>query len=367
MKVALNCRFSGTLQPTGTQTAAFALFDAMVRLPGRELPLVVFADPKFAGVAAWAGFPGVTLVSIPFSDWSRGKAQMWEQLSLPGLCRKMGCAVAHHPITTCPFIDRGVRNVVTLHDLNFLKHPEWFSRAFRAVYSFTALPGLMRAGRVVAISDYVRDEAAQRLGIEPGRLRRVYNGVRFAAHPEPFAHSHVPYVLCVGSLQPHKNLARLIRAFRLLRDRRPTLELWIVGRPQAGFSEMPGLAELLATPGLQMLGYLSDAELQAAYANALVFCYPSLEEGFGLPMLEAMICGTLVVASNASCLPEIAGGHAELVDPLSEDAIAAGIGTILDLAPEERDARISAARAWAKGFTWQAAAEQYLGIYQELI
>jgi len=365
--VALNGRFSGTLQPTGTQTAAFPLFDAIVRLPGRETPLVVFADPKFPGVAAWGDLPGVTLVATPFSEWSRGKAQLWEQFTLPRLCRKMHCPVAHHPITTSPCLTRGVRNVVTLHDLNFLKHPEWFSRAFRTVYSFTALPGLIRAARVVAISDYVRTEAGERLGIEQERLRRVYHGVRFPSGEEAFAHSDVPYLLCVGSLQPHKNLARLILAFRFLRERNPRLELWIAGRPQAGFSDMPDLEELLDTPGLQVLGYLADEELRAAYANALVFCYPSLAEGFGLPMLEAMACGAPVLASNVSCLPEIAGGHAELVDPLSIHAIAEGIQAILDFTPEQRAERVRGARAWAAGFTWRAAASAYLAIYRELM
>ena len=363
--VALNCRFSGTLQPTCTHTAAFGLFDAIVRLPGRECPLVVFADPRFPGVAGWADVRDLTLIPVPFSQWSRGKAQLWEQFVLPGLCRKMHCGVAHHPITTSPFLTRGVKNLVTLHDLNFLKHPEWYSRAFRAVYSFAALPGLLRAWRVVAVSDYIRDDASQRLGIDQERLRRVYNGVRFAPRADPFAHSNVPYILCAGALQPHKNLARLILAFRQLREREPDLELWIAGRPQDGFLEMPELEELLDAPGLQMLGHLSDDELQAAYANALVFCYPSIEEGFCLPILEAMICGTLVVASNASCLPEIAGGHAELVDPLSPHSIASGIQTILDLAPDQRDTRVRAARGWAEAFSWQNAAWEYLRIYEE--
>jgi glycosyltransferase involved in cell wall biosynthesis len=364
--VALNCRFSGTLQPTGTQTAAFALFDAIVRMPERECRLTIFADPRFAGIAEWSEAQNVTLVEVPFSRWSRGRAQLWEQMLLPGLCRKAGCTVAHHPITTSPFLTRGVKNVVTLHDLNFLTHPEWYSRAFRAVYSFTAIPGLMRAARVVAISDYVREQAGRRLGIEANRIRRIYNGVRFSPDGESFAHSDVPYLLSVGALQPHKNLKRLILAFRQLREWHPELELWIAGRMQPGFSAMPGLAELLETPGLQMLGYLSDEELRASYANALAFCYPSLEEGFGLPILEAMACGTLVVAANVSCLPEISGGHAEMVDPLSPESIASGVETILRLTPGEREERISRARSWAEGFNWQHAAWAYLAIYQEL-
>jgi glycosyltransferase involved in cell wall biosynthesis len=279
----------------------------------------------------------------------------------------MGCAVAHHPITTSPSLPHGVKNIVTLHDLNFLSHPEWYPRAFRAVYTFTALPGLMNAWRVVAISEYVRQEAASRLGIEPDHILRVYNGVRFLSDgdsPEP---ADVPYILCVGALRPRKNLGRLILAFRQLRERHPDLELRIAGRAEPGFSDMPGLLDLLETPNLQFLGYLSDEELRAAYANALVFCYPSLDEGFGLPILEAMACGTLVVASNTSSLPEIAGGHAELVDPLSPDSIAAGIQAILDLTPEQRAQRIGHARGWAEGFNWQQAAWSYLAIYQELM
>lgn len=365
MKVALNCRFSGTFRPTGTQIAGFSLFDAIIRLPERDCHLVIFADPRFPGVTQWADVRDTTLVPVLFTEWSRARAQLWEQFILPALCRRMGCAVAHHPITTSPALALGVKSVVTLHDLGFLKHPEWFSRAFRAVYSFTALPGLMRAWRVVAISDFVRAEACERLRIPEDRLRRVYNGVRFASDGAPFARSDVPYLLSVGSLQPHKNLTRLILAYRQIRECHPSLELWIAGRPQAGFTETPELDALLGTPGIQMLGYLASEELRAVYANALVFCYPSLDEGFGLPILEAMACGAPVVSSNTSCLPEIAGGHAELVDPLSPDAIADGIRAVLDLTPAQREERTRLARTWADGFSWQAAAGQYLSIYQE--
>src|SRR5581483_6380499 len=329
--VALNGRFTGTSQPTGTQTAAFGLFDALVRSPERELSLVVFADPKFPGVAEWKKFPNVTVVTVPFQNWSRGRAQWWEQFTLPRLCREWNCTVAHHPIATSPAFKGNVKSVVTLHDLNFFNHPEWYSRSFRLVYAFTALPGLREAERVVVISDYVREQAARDLHIEMQRLRRVYNGVRFTLQDEIFAHTTVPYLLCVGSLQPHKNLPRLIKAYSMVKETFPELELWVVGRPQPRFSEMPELHALLKTPGVKLLGYLSDAELRAAYANALVFCYPSLEEGFGLPMLEAMICGAPVVTSNCSCLPEIAGGAAELVDPFSEQDIALGVRKILDL------------------------------------
>src|SRR5438552_2101922 len=128
--VALNGRFSGTLRPTGTQIAAFQMFDAIVRAPARQIPLTIFADPAFTGVKEWKDVPRVRFVEVPFSRWSRGRAQLWEQLALPALCVRSGCQVAHHPITTSPLVKRGVKSIITLHDLNFLLHPEWYTRRF---------------------------------------------------------------------------------------------------------------------------------------------------------------------------------------------------------------------------------------------
>jgi glycosyltransferase involved in cell wall biosynthesis len=364
-KVALNGRFSGTLQPTGTQTAAFALFDAIVRAP-REVEVVAFADPRFPGIAAWRGLPRTTLVDVPFQDWSRARAQLWEQCLLPLACRRHGCRVAHHPVMTSPNWKLGCRSVVTLHDLNFYRHPEWFSWQIRAVFAATAIPGLRRADRVAVISDYVRADALRTLHLRPERVVRIYNGVKplaLSATPVPPA---APYLLCVGSLQPHKNLARLIRAYRLVQAELPELELHVVGRPQPRFAEAPELPALLETPGVKILGYLSEQQLGDAYRAAALFCYPSLEEGFGLPLLEAMTAGTLALTSNASCLPEIAGGHAILVDPLSVESLAAGIREALRIPPAARAIRLAAARAWAARFSWQAAAREYLAIYEEL-
>lgn len=364
-RIALNGRFSGTVQPTGTQTAAFALFDAIVRAP-RAVELVIFADPRFEGIAAWQDVPGVTLVETPFQSWSRGRAQLWEQFVFPRACRRYACRVAHHPIATSPVWKNGVRSVVTLHDLNFLRHPEWFSWSIRVVFALTIVPGLRRADRVVTISDYVRADAERTLGLEPRRLRRIYNGVKPLPASDTAPPVGVPYLLCVGSLQPHKNLARLIAAFREVRRDFPGLELRVVGRPQPRFAKDAALPGLLATPGVKILGYLDERALAAAYRAATLFCYPSLEEGFGLPLLEAMSAGAPVLTSSVSCLPEIAGGHAVFVDPLSVESIAGGMRAALRVPPDERAKRIAHAREWAARFSWNAAALEYLALYEEL-
>jgi glycosyltransferase involved in cell wall biosynthesis len=364
-RIALNGRFSGTRQPTGTQTAAFALFDAIVRAP-REAELVIFADSRFDGLAAWRGAPGVAFVETPFQDWTRGRAQLWEQFVFPRVCRRHGCRIAHHPIGTSPVWKNGARSVVTLHDLNFLRHPEWFSWSIRAVFALTVVPGLRRADRVVAISDYVRDDLLRTLGLDPARLRRIYNGVRPLPASATAPNSDAAYLLCVGSLQPHKNLARLIAAWRLVKAEFPGLELRVVGRPQPRFARDAALPELLATPGVKVLGYLDESALADAYRGAALFCYPSLDEGFGLPLLEAMSLGTPVLTSNVSCLPEIAGGNAIFVDPLSEESLAAGIREALRMPENARTERIARAREWAARFTWETAAREYLALYEEL-
>jgi glycosyltransferase involved in cell wall biosynthesis len=365
LKVALNCRFSGTLQPTGTQTAAFQLFDAILRAQ-RSIELVIFADARFPGVEAWKTIPAIHFVSVPFQNWSRGRSQLWEQFQLPRLCRQWKCGLAHHPISTNPVWHHGCKSVVTLHDLNFYLHPEWFTRGFRWVQNLAIIQSSRYAQRIVAISKYVCDHAKKHLPVSADRLRIVYNGVK-PLRANGAATGPRRRLLCVGSLQPHKNLPRLIRAFQQLRSEFPDLELHVVGRPQPRFAKDPDLPRLLESPGVKVLGYLSEQALADAYATSAVFCYPSLEEGFGLPILEAMSVGTIAVTSNVSCLPEVAGGRAILVDPFSVESIADGLRQALTLEPSKREQMVIAGRDWAQQFSWGRAADEYLKIYSELL
>ena len=364
MRVALNGRFTGTPQPTGTQTAAGNLFGHIVSAPG-DCEFVIFADSRFPGADAWKRFPRVTFVETPFQDWSRGRAQLWEQFQLPALARRWRCSIVHHPINTSPALC-GAKTVVTLHDLNFLRHPDWYSRKFRLVYSLCTLPGLRRAARVVTISNYVLETVRANLSLPDDRLRMIYNGVKTLVPAGEAPGGPGSYVVCVGSIPPHKNLARLIKAFLLVRIEFSDLELRVVGRPVALHAQDPELPALLQKDGVRVLGYLSEEELAAAYAHAQVFCYPSLEEGFGLPLLEAMSVDCPVVTSNVSCLPEIAGPAAVLADPYSVEAIVAGIREILNLSPGERARRVAAGREWAARFSWERAAREYLDLYREL-
>lgn len=365
--VGLNGRFSGTLRPTGTQIASFYLFDAILR-GERDFSVVIFADNKFPGVEAWRAIPQTKFIDVPFSRWRRSIAQLWEQFLLPIRAAKAGCTVLHHPMTTCPRWRNGVCQLVTVHDLNFLHHPEWVSRAFRHWLSHIAVPAIRKADHIATISDYVLDDVRRTLGIAAAKSSRIYNGLTPlpASAAGPQRDPAAPVILGVNPWQPHKNLPRLIDAFTRLRGEIPTLELHLAGRPQANYRTQTELAEMLARPGVRVLGYLSEQELVSAYAGADVVCYPSLEEGFGLPVLEAMAAGTPVVTSDASCLPEIAGGAAVLVDPLSAQSITAGIRRILGENTAERNSRIARGKQVAARYSWGEAARQYAAIYHRL-
>ena len=365
--VGLNGRFSGTLKPTGTQVTSFHLFDAIIRSE-RDFDVVIFADDKFPGVAAWRTIPRTKFMDVPFSRWRRFVAQMWEQIVLPVRARKAGCSVLHHPMTTCPLWRNGIKQIVTVHDLNFFHHPEWVGRAIRCWFSTVAVPAIRHADHVATISDYVLDDVRRTLGSAAEKSSRIYNGLTKlpAAHASLARDRTVRVILSVNLWQPHKNLARLIGAFSHLRAAMPELELHLAGRPQANYRDQPELAALLTRPGIRVLGYLSEEDLGAAYANADVVCYPSLEEGFGLPILEAMASGAPVVTSNASCLPEIAGGAAILVDPHSEQSIADGIKQALEEQGDARLRRILKGKDVASRFSWTESAGHYIRLYKSL-
>lgn len=233
--------------------------------------------------------------------------------------------------------------VLTLHDLAVLRYPEAFNRWTRA-YSRAVLPRLARqASRVIAVSEFTKGEAVELLGLDSGRVRVIPHGV-----DEPFT-PHGPaaggeYVLAVGTLEPRKNLPRVILA-----GERASVDVRIVGAE--GWGDVDVASE----------GFVPDEELARIYRGALALVYPSLYEGFGLPVLEAMACGTPVVTSESGALAELADGAGVLVDPLDVDAIAAGIEEARSRREELRRAGLER----AAGHTWSAAAAKTAAVYRE--
>jgi glycosyltransferase involved in cell wall biosynthesis len=273
---------------------------------------------------------------------------------------------------------RAWRSVVTLHDLAFVLYPETHTAASRAYYAATG-ESVRHAERVIAVSQRTASDAVRLLGVDPARVRVVPEAAAPVFTPRPDAEFQQlaqrlglpleprrPYALFVGTLEPRKNLPLLLHAFALVR-RELDAELWLVGA--RGWLDEPIFAAH-ASSGLadaaRFLGQLSSDDLAVLYSHAGVFVLPSLYEGFGLPVLEAMACGAPVVCSNAGPLPEVADDAALLLLPEDPAAWASAILALLT-DPHRANALRQRGFARAASFSWQRTALATREVYREAL
>lgn len=217
--------------------------------------------------------------------------------------------------------------VFTMHDLIHTESPTRSAALKRIFYNKIIRPAALRAARILTVSEYSRSRILDWLGIEPSRVMVTGNGVDpfFCPSEEP-ADATRPYVLYVGGGKPHKNLVRLVQAFSAA-SIPAEVSLHLSGPPHEDI--VREASRLGISQRIVFTGMLTEAQLRTQYRNALALILPSLNEGFGLPVVEAMACGTPVVASNATALPEVVGSAGLLVDPYDVDSIAAGISRIV--------------------------------------
>jgi glycosyltransferase involved in cell wall biosynthesis len=240
--------------------------------------------------------------------------------------------------------------VVTVHDLAVFRHPDTFNRWTRT-YSPRVVPRVLAAARrIIAVSEFTRRELVELLHVREDKIRVVPNGVDDEFTCEGPA-AEGDYVLTVGTLEPRKNLARLVEAAR-----RSQLELRVVGARGWGNVEVGG-------NGVRWLGEVSDTELARLYRGALCVAYPSLYEGFGIPVLEAMACGAPVVTTRGTAMEELADGAAVLVDTRDPAEIAVGI----ERAAAERERLVPRGLERARAFRWDAITDATVGVYREAI
>lgn len=260
------------------------------------------------------------------------------------------------------------RCVATVHDLGWQAHPELYARKLRLMYGALFPWVVRRADRFIAVSRYTADDLVRRAGVPASRIEVIYHGLdpAFAVNGESAgpAPSGPPYLLAVGGVSPRKNTRRLIEAFIRWRSRgahRTGYELRITG---TSLDRDVVLGKSGLPEGVRLLGYVDKGELVHLYTGAAAFLYPSIYEGFGLPIIEAMARGTPVVTSRTGSAPEIAGGAAILVDPFSVESIEAGLeqATMADEAARLRDLGLERARL----FDWSEAANQTLEVYRHL-
>jgi glycosyltransferase involved in cell wall biosynthesis len=271
----------------------------------------------------------------------------WYLAALPWLARRAD--VLHCPTHRAP-VRSPVPLVVTFHDLGVLRHPKAFN-AWSRNYGRALLPRVARAAaRIIAVSEFTARELVDLLGVPREKIRVIPNAVGSPFTPNGAA-AEGEYVLAVGTLEPRKNLPTLVEGFR--RAHLNGCELRLVG--ERGWGDVE-LAE-----GVSWLGRVSDDELARLYRGARCVAYASLYEGFGLPVLEAMACGTAVVSSDLPAVREFGWGVVR-VDPRDPDAIAAGLNEAIGNREKlGRDGRAAAAR-----YEWSQVARETVAVYQEV-
>jgi glycosyltransferase involved in cell wall biosynthesis len=250
--------------------------------------------------------------------------------------------------------------VATFHDL-FVMTGEYSTAEFRARFTEQARHAASRADAIIAVSEFTRAQVVALLGVPPERVRVIHHGARRLELP---AQKREPIVLSVGAIQKRKNTERLVEAFEVVG---PEWKLVLAG--STGFGSEAVMKKIERSPvrsRISVLGYVTPEELGRWYARAMVFAFPSLDEGFGMPLLEAMSAGIPVVTSNRSALPEVAGEAALLVNPEDTAALARGLR---DLTTSEalRDLLMGRGRARVREFTWEKAVRQTWDVYRELL
>lgn len=366
MLIALNLLYLIPGVVGGTETYATSLIHALAKEDG-ENDYVVFVNKGAADLDVTPG-PNFHRVVCPFIALRRIVRYGWEQGIFPFQLRNRRPDLVHSLGYVSPLV--GPRpQVVTVPDLNYIRHQGRHTAAGRRVLRFFVEQTVKRADHVITISEFSRDEIVRNLEVDEAKVtvthlagRESTNGTSAANGMPPSIPA--PYILAFSSLSAHKNLPRLVAAFQKIVDAVPH-SLVLVGH----MPENPDFrAELEGAIGdrVRFTGYLPDDQVMTLMQNASLFAFPSLYEGFGLPILDAQHAGVPVTCSAVAALPEVAGDGAYLFDPMSVDAIANALkACLLDL--DLRESLIEKGFRNAAKFSWDKTARETLAVYTAVV
>lgn len=356
MKIGVNARTFSVNEPDGAVQSARKLSHQLGKREDVELTL--YGSPDLE-----ADFPEADQVkSTGYYSTSPFFGVVWERTVLP-LLIDSDIDVLLCPNGNSPPV--GVRCPVLtyIHDINAQKG---MSSGIHGKYREISVPYSVRASdAIITVSNFSKQEILDSLPVKEKDVHVVYNGIDdfylFGNSSDPFG---LPenYLLYVGAMNPRKNVSRLIEAYERIQNKIPHKLVLIGPQNKSVYKkfELNSVAEDVITPG-----FLPKAQLKYAYENADAFIYPSLYEGFGMPPLEAMACGTQVVASNRSSLPEILNGYCDLVDPQDVDAIGTAM---IEVATSEPSSTMKQnMRAHTKNFTWKRAADDLMEVIESTV
>jgi glycosyltransferase involved in cell wall biosynthesis len=321
--------------------------------------------------AALQGSQGIDLV--PYRD--PGPPILGPQLTLPLRMRRDGAQLIHGPANSLPLLPLGLPGVVTIHDLAIYDHPEWFPAGQWFATRVVVPQSARRARMVICPSEATKRATVRLFHIEPDRCRVIPHGVETefslplstAVRAEVTARYALPprYLLQVGTVQPRKNYVTTLRALKQIPIEQ-RIPLVVVG----GFgwkydAVVEAIRELDLRDWVRFVGYAGMADLPALYQLAQAVAFPSLDEGFGLPLLEAFAAGTPVVTSNAGAIPEVAGDAALVCPPEDDEGLALNLLRLLTDS-RLRERQVAAGRARAGLFSWSASAAAHRAVYESV-
>ena len=370
MKVGLNLLYLVPGETGGLETYARRLVPALAAARS-DLELVAFVNQEtFDSLPRELDETPIEVALVQTEGRSRLRRVLAEQMVLPRKARSHKLDLLHSLGSTAP-ARLHMTSVVTVNDVIYALHPEAHTRAMRTGLRILVPLGARRADRLIAISESAAREVADVLSLARDRIDVVHLAGRPVGPAtseselrQRFELGDAPVVLSVSARRPHKNLPSLLRAFARLK---PQAVLVLPGYSTPFENDLTALTrELGIEKRVRFLGWVSDADLEGLYAAAACFVFPSLAEGFGLPVLEAMERGVPVACSNVSSLPEIAGDAASYFDPLQVDAIAGAMNELLsDRAKAEELVRVGMERAGK--FSWERAASETVASYERAL
>ena len=374
MRVGLNLLYLVPGEVGGTEIYARRLIHALARVrPDTEW--VLFGGAEAAPSLAAERWPGrVEVVRLPVRARIKPARVAYEMSALAAVAARTGVDVLHSLGTTSPLAGRTPR-VVTIHDLIYLHFAGDFPASSRLALQRLVPLGARRASRVIAPSEATKRDVVEHCRVDPSRVDVVPEGGGMDdSEPTPeadlrtrFGLGNAQVVLTIAPPLPHKNLDRLLEAHRAVAgpDGGPMLAL--VGHAGREGERLRGRIRELGLEGrVRITGWVSDGDLEGLYRLAACCAYPSLYEGFGLPVLEAMRRAVPLACSNATSLPEVAGDAAEYFDPHDTGSMAAAIRRVLDDRERAREL-VERGRRRAEAFTWERAAEGTLASYERAL
>ncbi len=368
--IGLNLIFLVPGETGGMEVAARELIGALLAEAPAGMRLTAFVNREAAAGLAAPWGARLTVVRVPVKARNRVQWVLGEQALLPRLAARAGVDLMHSLASTAPLRGR-FRRVVTVHDLIYARFPEAHAGVRDLGMKALVPAAARRSDRVIVDSLSTREDVVELIGVAPERIDVVPLGLGAARHDRPLPEGEVRVrhglldrrvVLALSAKRPHKNLAALLDALaRLPAEVRPVLVL--PGYPTAHEQDLRARARMRGVDGdVRFLAWVSDAELETLWALADAFVFPSLYEGFGLPVLEAMARGVPVACADASSLPEVAGDAALLFDPHDAAAIAAALKRLLD-DPELAAGLVARGHERVREFTWQRTARLTLDSY----